>query len=97
MRTRVLRRPIVFQRVRCSICICCSIPIYLIKTVRCSTEKARQTLGGVEFYTINKPGTHIHVYHPAQTPRPALGPNQTPIQLTAVAITTKVKAVGQRN
>jgi len=36
MRTRVLRRPIVFLRVRCSICVRCSILILLIKTVRCS-------------------------------------------------------------
>jgi len=36
MRTRVLRRPIVFLRVRCSICVRCSIPILLIKTVHYS-------------------------------------------------------------
>jgi len=31
MRTRVLRRPIVFLRVRCSICVRCSILILLRK------------------------------------------------------------------
>jgi len=36
MRTRVLSRPIVFLRVRCSFCVRCSILILLIKTVRCS-------------------------------------------------------------
>jgi hypothetical protein len=36
MRTRVLRRPIVFLRVRCSIYVRCSILILLIKAVRCS-------------------------------------------------------------
>jgi hypothetical protein len=36
MRTRVLRRPIVFLRVRCSICVRCSILTLLIKTVCCS-------------------------------------------------------------
>jgi len=36
MRTRVLHRPIVFLRVRFGICVRCSIPILLIKTVRCS-------------------------------------------------------------
>jgi len=36
MCTRVLRRPIVFLRVRFSICGRCSILILLIKTVRCS-------------------------------------------------------------
>jgi len=35
MSTCVLRRPIVFHRVRCSICVRCSILILLIKTVRC--------------------------------------------------------------
>jgi len=35
MRTRVLRRPIVFLRVRCNICVRCSILILLRKTVRC--------------------------------------------------------------
>jgi hypothetical protein len=34
MRTCVLRRPIVFLRVRCGICLRCSILILLIKTVR---------------------------------------------------------------
>jgi hypothetical protein len=36
MRTRVLRRSIVFLRVRCSIYFRCSIPILLIKNVRFS-------------------------------------------------------------
>jgi len=36
MRTRVLRRPLVFLRVCCSICVRCSILILLIKIVRCS-------------------------------------------------------------
>ena len=36
MRTRLLRRPIVFLHVRCSICVRCCILILLIKTVRCS-------------------------------------------------------------
>ena len=35
MHTRVLRRLLVFLRARCRICICCSILILLIKTVRC--------------------------------------------------------------
>ena len=35
MRMRVLRRPILFLRVRCSICVRCTIQILLIKTVRC--------------------------------------------------------------
>jgi hypothetical protein len=35
MRTRVLRRPIVFLSVPCSICVRCSILSLLIKTVRC--------------------------------------------------------------
>ena len=38
MRTRVLRRPIVFLRVRCSICVRCSILILLIKAVRYSVR-----------------------------------------------------------
>ena len=36
MRTRVPRRPIVFLRIRFSICERCSILILLIKTLRCS-------------------------------------------------------------
>ena len=41
MRKRVLRRPIVFLRVRCSICVRCNILIFLLKMfveafVRCS-------------------------------------------------------------
>jgi len=36
MRTRMLRRPIVFLRVRCSISVRCSILILLIKAVCCS-------------------------------------------------------------
>ena len=36
MRTRVLLRPIVFLRVRCSICVRCNILILLIKIVRYS-------------------------------------------------------------
>ena len=46
----------------------------------------------VEFVTINNPGSQIYV--PSETSRPALGPNQTPIHTTAVAIIPKVKAVG---
>jgi hypothetical protein len=38
MRTRVLRRPIVFIRVRCIIFVRCSILVLLMKTVRCSTH-----------------------------------------------------------
>jgi len=36
IRTRVLRRPILFLRVLCSVCVRCSILILLIKTVRFS-------------------------------------------------------------
>jgi len=36
IRTRMLRRAIVFLRVRCSICVRSSILLLLIKTVRCS-------------------------------------------------------------
>jgi hypothetical protein len=36
MRKRVLRRPVVFLRVRCSIFVRCSVLILLIKIVRCS-------------------------------------------------------------
>jgi hypothetical protein len=43
MRTRVLRRPIVFLRVHCSICVRCSITILLIKTVLCSIRSLQQT------------------------------------------------------
>jgi len=35
MRMRVLRRPIVFPRIRCSTCVRSNILILLTKTVRC--------------------------------------------------------------
>jgi len=38
MRTRMLRRPIVFLRVRFSICVRCIILVLLMKTVRYSVR-----------------------------------------------------------
>jgi len=56
-----------------------------------SGKSETNILGEAEFYTISEPGTHI--YLPAETSRPTLGPNQVPIRRIEVAITTNVKAV----